>query len=277
MPASSEIKANNGGKIPTPRAPVSTTVAKAIGILDILAATADIGISLTELSVLIDMPKSSTYRYLVTLQELGLAERKGGDRYCLGTKVIELAGSFLVKSDLRNESQEILNELADKTGETIHLAVPSGTEMVYIAKVESKHALVMSSHIGARIPMYCSALGKAILAFSGEELLNTILDQPLAQRTPNSITSAEALKTELVLIQSRGYAIDDEENEISIRCVGAPIFDYKATPIAAISISVPRQRMTQERYTLLGPMVLEAAHMVSRRKGYSGKFPGELD
>jgi len=277
MPASSEIKANNGGKIPTTRAPVSTTVAKAIGILDILAATADIGISLTELSVLIDMPKSSTYRYLVTLQELGLAERKGGDRYCLGTKVIELAGSFLVKSDLRNESQEILNELADKTGETIHLAVPSGTEMVYIAKVESKHALVMSSHIGARIPMYCSALGKAILAFSGEELLNTILDQPLAQRTPNSITSAEALKTELVLIQSRGYAIDDEENEISIRCVGAPIFDYKATPIAAISISVPRQRMNQERYTLLGPMVLEAAHMVSRRKGYSGKFPGGLE
>ncbi len=118
------------------------------------------------------MPKSSTYRYLVTLEELDLAQRKGGDRFCLGTKVIELAGSFLVKSDLRNESQEILNELEDKSGETIHLAVPSGTEMVYIAKVESKHALVMSSHIGARIPMYCTALGKSILAFSDEELLH---------------------------------------------------------------------------------------------------------
>ena len=277
MPASSESEANSGGKIPTTRASVSTTVAKAIGILDILASTADIGISLTELSVLIDMPKSSTHRYLVTLQELGLAERKGGDRYCLGTKVIELAGSFLVKSDLRNESQEVLNELADKTGETIHLAVPSGMEMVYIAKVESKHALVMSSHIGARIPMYCSALGKAIMAFSSEELLITILNQPLVQRTPNSITSAEALKAELILIQSRGYAIDNEENEISIRCVGAPIFDYTATPIAAISISVPRQRMNHERYTLLGPMVMEAAHMVSRRKGFSGRFPGNLD
>lgn len=274
MSESSEINGKNGGKLLATRASISSTVAKAIGILDILASTADTGLSLTELSELIDMPKSSTHRYLVTLQELGLAVRKGKDRFYLGTKVIELAGSFLVKSDLRNESQDILNELADKTGETIHLAVPSGIEMVYIAKVESKHALVMSSHIGARIPMYCSALGKAILAFSNEELLITILNQPMIQRTPNTITTMEALKSELSLTQSRGYAIDDEENEISISCVGAPIFDYSATPIAAISISVPHQRITQESYNILGPMVMEAAHLVSRRKGFSGKFPG---
>jgi DNA-binding IclR family transcriptional regulator len=274
MPESSELNEKFGGKISTTRAPISTTVAKAIGILDILASKADSGISLTELTMLIDMPKSSTYRYLVTLEELGLAQRKGGDRFCLGTKVIELAGSFLVKSDLRNESQEILNQLADKTGETIHLAVPSGTEMVYIAKVESKHALVMSSHIGARIPMYCSALGKAILAFNGVELLQAVLKQPMIQRTPNTIITKDGLKTELDLTHSRGYAIDNEENENSISCVGAPIFDYTATPIAAISISVPHQRMNQESYGFLGPMVLEAAQLVSLRKGYSGKFPG---
>ena len=278
MPESSEINENIRGKASTtPRAPISTTVTKAIGILDILASTADSGISLTELSLQIDMPKSSTYRYLVTLEELDLAQRKGGDRFCLGTKVIELAGSFLVKSDLRNESQEILNELAEKTGETIHLAVPSGTEMVYIAKVESKHALVMSSHIGARIPMYCSALGKAVLAFSGGELLHSVFRQPMMQRTTNTIITKDALLTELDLTRSRGYSIDNEENETSISCVGAPIFDYTATPIAAISISVPHQRMNQESYSILGPMVMEAAHLVSRRKGYSGKFPGNME
>lgn len=259
------------------RPSVSSTVAKAIGILDILASKADVGISLAELSLLIKMPKSSTHRYLVTLQGLGLAERKDGDRFYLGTKVIELAGSFLVNSDLRNESQAVMNDLSEKTGETIHLAVASGTEVVYIAKVESKHALVMSSHIGARLPMYCTALGKAILAFSNEKLLQTALAEPLIQRTSKSITSAKALKADLAIVQSRGYAIDDEENEVGIRCVGAPIFDYTASPIAAISISVPRDRMDQERLRLLGSLVNEAAQTVSKRKGYTTALPGTQD
>src|SRR4030066_727227 len=93
-----------------PRASVSTTVTKAINILDILALKADVGVTLTELCSLIEIPKSSTHRYLVTLQELGLAERKSNDRYYLGTKVIELAGIYLWKSDLRNDSQAVLDE-----------------------------------------------------------------------------------------------------------------------------------------------------------------------
>jgi len=258
-------------------APTSTTVAKAIGILDILASKADVGINLAELSSLIDMPKSSIHRYLATLQELGLAEHKTNGRYFLGTKVIELAGSFLVNSDLRNESQAFMDELAEKTSETIHLAVPSGTEVVYIAKVESTHALGMFSHIGARLPMYCTALGKAILAFSNEKQLHAILAEPLTPRTRNSIISAKTLEEELVRIRLLGYAIDNEENEIGIRCVGAPIFDYTATPIAAISISVPRERMDKERLTLLGPLVREAVQIVSRRKGFTGLLPGTPD
>ena len=95
------------------RASVSTTVAKAISILEILALKADVGISLSELCSLIEIPKSSIHRYLVTLQELGLAERKSNDRYYLGTKVIELAGAYLLKSDLRSDSQAALDELAE--------------------------------------------------------------------------------------------------------------------------------------------------------------------
>lgn len=257
-------------------ASVSTTVQKAVGILDILATKADYGINLTELSVLIDMPKSSTHRYLATLQELGLAERKDGERFCLGTKVIELAGSFLVHSDLRLESQSILTDLSDFTGETIHLAVPSGTEVVYIAKVEGKHALGMFSHIGARLPMYCTALGKAILAFSDEKLLVEVLSEHLMPRTDHSIVSAEQFTEELAVTRSRFYAVDDEENEIGIRCVGSPIFDFTATPIAAISISAPKQRMDRDRCEELGVKVVEAAQMISRRKGYSGQLRFEM-
>jgi len=254
-----------------PRASVSTTVAKAMNILDILAAKGDVGISLAELCSLIEIPKSSAYRYLVTLQELNLAERKSDERYYLGTKLIEMAGVYLLKSDLRNDSQATLDGLAEITGETIHLAVPSGTEVVYIAKVESKHALSMFSHIGARLPMHCTALGKAILAFSDRYKLQAVLSVPLAVRTPNSITLVKALEDELTLIRSRGFAIDNEENEIGIRCVGAPIFDYTTKPVGAISVSAPSDRMDQERCNSLGPVVRNAALNISRRKGYAGQ------
>lgn len=257
-------------KVGSTRASVSTTVIKAVTILDILAQNADAGVSLTELCAVIDIPKSTTYRYLVTLQELGLIERKSNDRYCLGTRIIELAGAYLLKSDLRNESQAALDELAEITAETVHLAVPSGTEVIYIAKIESKHTLGMFSHIGARLPMHCTALGKAILAYSDKNTLHLVVGKSLISRTPNSIVSTEALEKELAMIRSQGYAIDNEENELGIRCVGAPIFDYTGKPVGAISVSAPSDRMDKERSNFLGPLVRQAAQTVSRRKGFSG-------
>jgi len=272
--SSGGIKARQGNqtdlKNGSTRASVSTTVIKAITILDILALNADTGVSLTELCTLIAIPKSTTYRYLVTLQELGLTERKSNDHYYLGTRIIELAGAYLRKSDLRNDSQAALDELAEITAETVHLAVPSGTEVIYISKIESKHILRMFSHIGARLPMHCTALGKAILAFSDRNTLQLVINKAMISRTPHSIVSTQALENELAMIRSQGYAIDNEENELGIRCVGAPIFDYTGKPIGAISVSAPIDRMDEERCNFLGPLVHQAAQMVSRRKGFSG-------
>ena len=254
----------------TQRTSLSTTVTKAMNIVEILAARADGGgMGLSELSALIGMPKSSTHRYMATLQSVGLAERTGVDRFRLGTRIIELAGSFLAKSDLRTESHATLHELADMTGETIHLAVPSGTDVVYIAKIESKHTLGMSSHIGARLPMYNTSLGKAILAFSAPELLEAVLAEHPHARTPHTITSPKALREELVTVRSQGFALDNEENEAGICCVGAPIIDYTGNAIAAISISGPRERMTRERAIQLGPLLWESTQRVSRRQGFS--------
>jgi IclR family acetate operon transcriptional repressor len=243
-----------------------------MSIVEILAAKAEVGVGLSELSALIGMPKSSTHRYMATLQSVGLAERNGVDRFRLGTRVIELAGSFLANSDLRSESQATLDELADMTGETIHLAVPSGTGVVYIAKIESKHTLGMSSHIGARLPMHCTALGKAILAFSAPERLQAVLAERPEARTAHTITSPEALRAELVTVRSQGFALDNEENEVGICCVGAPIIDYTGNAIAAISISGPRERMNRERAIQLGPLLWESTQRVSRRRGFSGQF-----
>jgi DNA-binding IclR family transcriptional regulator len=253
-------------EMPPPSA-VSTTVAKALTIVEALAGQAEQGISLAELSAALSMPKSTVHRYLTTLTQLELAERWGVDRFRLGTKVIELAGSFLANSDLRNESQADLDTLASQTQETIHLAVPSGAEVVYIAKVESKHALRMYSYIGARLPMYCTALGKAILAFGPPGRTKEIVARKLKPRTPRTITSPEALESELETIRLQGFALDDEENEVGIRCVSAPIFDYTRLAVAAMSISGPSDRMDRRRCAELAPLVREAAQRVSRRMG----------
>ncbi len=253
-----------------PRAAFSTTIAKAVDIMEILASQAEGGASLSEISTRLRMPKSTAHRYLATLVELGLAERSDIDRFCLGTKVIELAGAYLSTSDLRIDSQGIMNEIANRLGETVHLAVPSGTEVIYIAKIESKHALGMFSHIGARLPMHCTALGKAILAFSSGECLQEVLAEQRIPRTPNTIVSEQALKAELAIVHSQGFAIDNEENEVGICCVGAPILNYAGLAIAAISVSGPRDRMDWERCIQLGPLVREAAMKVSKRKGFTG-------
>jgi len=251
-------------------APLSTTVAKALAVMDALAAQSEQGIGLADLSLQLHMPKSTVHRYLATLTQLGLAERRGDDRFRLGTKVIELAGSFLANSDLRNESQAELDALSAQTDETVHLAVPSGTEVVYIAKVESKHALRMYSYIGARLPMYCTALGKAILSFGPPQRTREVLARKLKPRTPRTITSPEALLAELKTIRAQGYALDDEENELGIRCVSAPILDYTRQAIAAMSISGPSNRVDRRRCVELAPLVCEAAQRVSKRMGYAG-------
>lgn len=253
----------------TSRASFSTTVAKALSVIEILASCAEAGINLTELSASLNMPKSTAHRYLATLLELRLAERSSADRFRLGTKVIELAGSFLASSDVRKESESILDEMAEKTGETVHLAVPSGAAVVYIAKVESRHTLGMFSHIGARLPMHCTALGKSILAFSGPERIQAVLSELPKPRTPNTITSEQVLREELVLIRSQGFAVDNEENEVGICCVGAPILDYTGMAIAAMSISGPCDRLDRERCIQLGPLLREATLKISKRKGFT--------
>jgi IclR family acetate operon transcriptional repressor len=251
------------------RRKTSVTVAKAFGIVEVLAPETDRGLTLADLSQRVSLPKSTVHRYLNTLQELGLVQRGDTDRFRLGTKVIELAGVYLAGSDLRNEAQSILDDLSARTNETVHLAVRSGTEVVYIAKVESRHAVRMYSYIGARLPMYCTALGKAMLAFGPEDWRSETLARGLAPRTSHTLVGAEPFAADLETIRRRGFSIDSEENEDGVRCVGAPVFDLNRSVIAAISLSGPTGRIDPARALELGPTVREAAHLISQRLGYA--------
>lgn len=249
---------------------MSSSVTKAFQVVELLAASPPSGASLADLSSQLGMPKSTAHRYLASLVSLGLAERDGSDHFHLGTRLIELAGAYLAKSDLRTEARATMDELAAQTAETVHLAVPSAGEVVYIAKVESIHPIRMYSHIGARLPMYCTALGKAILPFLPQERRERIFAQPFRPRTDRTIASPEAMQNELQHIRAQGFAVDDEENEVGVCCVGAAIFDYTSDVVGALSVSGPMSRMSRERCVELGPLVRDSALRVSRRMGYPG-------
>lgn len=247
----------------------STSVIRAFAILDILSAQGKNGLPLTDTAHLLRMSKSTTHRYLITLEKLGAVERDEQDRFRLGLKVVELAGLVLSQNSLHKQSEPFLNELADRTRETIHLAVPIGIEVVYIDKVDSPRSLRMFSRIGSRAPMYCTALGKAILAYSNSTLVDEVLEAGLSPHTPHTITTRDALLADLKKVRQRGYALDAQENELGVCCIGTPIFDYSGQVVGAISISGPAERMTAARQREFGPAIRDTGLRLSKRMGYS--------
>lgn len=245
----------------------SSSVVRAFGLLDLVAAAEPRGITLAELAGQVAMAKSSVLRYLATLEEVDAVRRDGGGRFRLGLKMVELAGGLLENDDLRSVAEPLLHELAEVSGETVHLGVASGSEIVYIGKVESRHSVRLVSRIGARTPIHCSAMGKAYLA-ALDEPAREDLTRSLPARTPHTITSREALEDELERIRVTGYSIDDEENELGVRCVGAAVVSASGAPLGAVSISGPAARVDRDRAADLGPAVIDTAERIARQLGH---------
>lgn len=233
-----------------------------------IASASDGRKSLTQIANHLNVSKSTAHRYLTTLEGLGVVQRDERETYRLGLRLVELAGAVLADHDLRREAEPELEALAQSTKETAHLAVPSGNEVFYLAKVDSPHAIRMFSRIGSRMPMHCTALGQSILAHLPEERVREVLSEGLPRRTPNTITDPVALRANLELVRQRGFAIDEEENEAGVRCVGAPVFDLAGAVVGAISISGPTMRITPEVALAIAPAVMQAARAVSLRLGY---------
>jgi IclR family acetate operon transcriptional repressor len=162
----------------------------------------------------------------------------------------------------------MMRALAESTGETAHLGRLSGTDVVYIEKVESSHAVRMYSRVGDTMPAYSTGVGKAILAFLDDAEVDRHLPGELAPRAANTITDRGRLREELARTRERGFSLDDIENEDGIRCTGAPVFDHSGLVQAAISVAGPATRMTPDRLQELGPMVRAHADVVSARVGF---------
>ncbi len=238
---------------------------RAIDILDLVSQNKE-GINVTEISDQLKLHKSTAYRLLSTLEYKNFVKKDKNKKYKVGKRVIEIGYQALNNIDLRKEMRPILQELGEITEETIHLGVLDNFKVFYIDKVETSHTIRMYSSIGKGGPLYCTGIGKALLAFSEQKYISKFLKQVrFVKYTDNTIINKKELKDELVKIKQSGYAIDNMEHENNIRCVAAPIFDYSGELIAAISISAPTQRMSMKRATKLSKLIVDYTKKMSLR------------
>ncbi len=228
--------------------------------------------SLVELCTELRLHKSTVHRLMMVLEQHRLVVKNPETgRYRLGLKLFELGSKALDGIDLRGRARPYLDRLQQRFGETVFFCILDDGQVFYVEKVESQQSVRTACTVGSRAPAYCTAVGKAMLAELSDAEVSTIVRRwGLKAVTPNTITTAAALKSELRIVRSRGYAIDDEEKEQGLRCVSAAVRGHSGKLFAAMSISGPAFRMTKERIPEVGQAVMRAANELSAELGYEG-------
>ncbi|NED12604.1 IclR family transcriptional regulator [Streptomyces sp. SID9124] len=214
---------------------------------------------LTEIAARTGLAKTTAFRLCADLVRLGLLDR-AGETYRLGGKLFELGSLVPRRQDLREAALPFLQDLFEATHETVHLGVREGYEVVYVERIHGHDALALPSRIGGRLPLTCTGVGKALLAFSDDALIEDVLAQPVPRLSPHSITDPARLRTVIEQIQVSGLAYEEQEAALGVSCIASPVFDGP-TAVAALSVAVPRTRF---RPAQLAPAVRTAALGLSR-------------
>jgi IclR family KDG regulon transcriptional repressor len=252
-----------------PRSPAGlvNAAARAFAILDLLSSKRSAG--LEELARESGLAKPTVYRFLLTLQELGYLRRVQDERWTLTLKLFRLGSRALDHLDLLEAARPVASALAEELGETIHMGVLEEDSAVYVLKIESRFTIRMHSRVGRRVPLYCTSIGKCLLAFGpARESAAALRASRLVAFTPNTIRRKEELLAELDLVRERGYALDREEHEEGIRCIGAPVFDRDGLASAALSASWPLFRYDPGEEEANAARVAQAALRISESLGY---------
>ncbi|WP_169567233.1 IclR family transcriptional regulator [Sneathiella limimaris] len=245
---------------------------RALSILNTVAES-NSGLKLTEISKTLGLAPSTTHRLLTTLQEERYVQYdRDSSRWQIGIQAFVTGNGFLISRDLVTVARPHMRRLMEESGETVNLAISEGDDVIYMAQIESREMMRVYSKPGNRVPLHCSGVGKAILMMaSDEEIARRALENGLNQLTDKTISSVEALTKELNESRKRGFAIDDEEHAVGLRCVASVIFDEYAEPFAAVSISGPAARVQPERLMELGEQVKAVSRQITAALG--GKIP----
>ena len=244
-----------------------SAVARTISILEALSK--EECINLESLAKTTELPKATLLRFLTSLINLGYVYRDDADRYHLTLKMFSIGSRSLAHMDLINTAKPYTKKLSKDLGENVHMGILEDDKAVYILKEESSYTIRMHSRVGKSIPLYCTAIGKIFLSEMSEtELDMYIKTHDLKPFTHKSIRGEKALKEELKRIRERGWAIDDEEHEENVMCLGAPVRDYTGKAIAAISVSWPLFRFDKENFEKIVERIKETTSALSKILGY---------
>jgi DNA-binding IclR family transcriptional regulator len=245
------------------------SLAKGLAVLETLAGSPR-PLSAAQLSKQLKYPRPTLYRILDTLLLSDFVTREeDGTSYRLSFKVLDLGHQLLERADLLGAARPVLKRLEAQFRETVHLAVHQDGRMVYLDKCQGSGPFCTHSRPGSSVPMHCTALGKAVLAFLPAAKAHAIMrTRGMPRYTARTTVSGAAMDRELSTIRRLGYAIDDVEFEPEVRCVSAPIRDHRGQPIAAISVSAPASRMSLSRARSVGAAVRHAVTEVSQAMGW---------
>lgn len=239
------------------------SIDKALTVLEALAEHRRV----TDIAAGTGLPKSTVHRILQSLVGWGFARADGSGGYLPGPRILTLAGKVMSRFDPAEHAGSALRDLRDRTGFTVHFAVRNGDEAVYVRKLEGLGPYQTASRVGMSMSLHSTAIGKAVLAQLRDEEVAAITSRTgLERRTPHTITDAAALLRDLAEVRRRGHAVDDEENEDGVRCVGAPVFDHTGTVLGGVSISGPAFEVALDDRTLTAA-VAAAARDVSLALG----------
>lgn len=252
----------------------SNPIQSADRIFSILEKLADNGpMRIIDLSETLQLHKSTVHRLLASLMSMGyVIQNEQSGSYALTYKLVELSGKILQNTDILNLVRPIAERLSRASDETVHFVKRTGCSVLYLEKLESQsvksRSVRLTSQIGLTRPMYCSAVGKAILAELDDSEVDAIWsDSEIIKKTDYTITSLKLLKKELKLTHERGYALDNEENELGIRCIAVPVFNFNNEPEYALSISSLLGRMPDERLEELASLLRSASKELSEILG----------
>lgn len=227
------------------------------------------GLTAKQVTALSRLPVSTVHRFLANLVTAGFLNRDGEGTHYLGIACFSIGQAAVGQLDIRRLSLPYLRELNQQTRETIHLTVRHGLSAVYVEKLDSPEPLRIHSRIGAAVPLYCTAVGKVMLAYMPADEQERILPElNLKRQTANSVGNLQELKAELYRVRKNGYACDLEENEMHIRCVAAPIWDHNGSVQSSVSITAPTVRMPVTRLRQLAPLIQKAGLQISLELGY---------